>query len=416
MAGPRTPTAPGQVRPARPTRAKRAAQAPAIETLPLPRIEAVEATAAAAAAAAAAKAVSADRRRRCGSPVADGSSRVAAWAHGIASAVGHAVQTAVACAMAWASSSSPSPSPSPEHGVVARMDAAPLLTARLLSSSAAVVSSSALAARLWRHGCFGRGEWSRGVPDWHAARARQAAEGSTSPAAVARRRPGKPATAAAAAAGSPSLLDGLVENHVLSAPETFFLAWGLGALAVVRDYGAPALSLSQLWRALFTVPETGALRVDALAGYLVYHHFRARGWVVRSGQTFGVPFALYTHGPVFGHATHVVQYETVITTQDARGIERRDATWVEDSRVEYMPTDASWYDVLTHARVSSQVKKRLLWVRLSLPGDLLRETLEVLEQTRDVDGVLPMSLMQQWFVLPRLAQVQVTRWNPDRTR
>ncbi|KAL9089170.1 MAG: hypothetical protein Q9159_002641 [Coniocarpon cinnabarinum] len=43
-----------------------------------------------------------------------------------------------------------------------------------------------------------------------------------------------------------------------------------------------------------------------ITSYIVYHHFRTLGWVVRPGQKFACDFLLYARGPVFAHAEFAV--------------------------------------------------------------------------------------------------------------
>lgn len=43
--------------------------------------------------------------------------------------------------------------------------------------------------------------------------------------------------------------------------------------------------------------------------YRAYHHFRAKGWVVRRGVKFGADFLLYKHGPPFFHASYSVRVQ-----------------------------------------------------------------------------------------------------------
>lgn len=40
--------------------------------------------------------------------------------------------------------------------------------------------------------------------------------------------------------------------------------------------------------------------------YIVYHHFRSLGWVVKNGSKFCVDYLLYKRGPVFSHAEFAV--------------------------------------------------------------------------------------------------------------
>lgn len=39
-----------------------------------------------------------------------------------------------------------------------------------------------------------------------------------------------------------------------------------------------------------------------LVNYVVYHHYRSLGWVIKGGIKFCVDFLLYKRGPVFAHA------------------------------------------------------------------------------------------------------------------
>ncbi|CCH60895.1 hypothetical protein TBLA_0D03980 [Henningerozyma blattae CBS 6284] len=53
--------------------------------------------------------------------------------------------------------------------------------------------------------------------------------------------------------------------------------------------------------------------------YIVYHHYRSRGWCVRSGIKFGCEYLLYKRGPPFQHA------EFCVLVLDAE--ESQDYTW-----------------------------------------------------------------------------------------
>ena len=43
-----------------------------------------------------------------------------------------------------------------------------------------------------------------------------------------------------------------------------------------------------------------------LIHYVVYHHYRSLGWVVKGGIKFCVDYLLYKRGPVFTHAEWVL--------------------------------------------------------------------------------------------------------------
>lgn len=43
-----------------------------------------------------------------------------------------------------------------------------------------------------------------------------------------------------------------------------------------------------------------------IVNYIVYHHYRSLGWVIKGGIKFCVDYLLYKRGPVFSHAEYVV--------------------------------------------------------------------------------------------------------------
>ena len=74
------------------------------------------------------------------------------------------------------------------------------------------------------------------------------------------------------------------------------------------------MNLHQIWIAfqgahsapLLTAPQQ-LLQFDNpfLINYVVYHHYRSLGWVVKGGIKFCVDYLLYKRGPVFSHAEWV---------------------------------------------------------------------------------------------------------------
>lgn len=99
--------------------------------------------------------------------------------------------------------------------------------------------------------------------------------------------------------------------------EAYFLSYALGCLLVVSD-GAE-LNLDQMW-ATYVISRP---RFPLL--YAAYHHFRAKGWVVRPGAHFGTDFLLYKNGPPFYHAAYsvkVVASEGELTWQELAGLNR----------------------------------------------------------------------------------------------
>merc|ERR1739848_886788 len=78
----------------------------------------------------------------------------------------------------------------------------------------------------------------------------------------------------------------------------FFLSFGLGCLSVSE--GERKFGIRELWN------ECRKRQTNFVALYACYHHFRGKGWVVRSGSMFGADFALYKDGIPFTHASYLV--------------------------------------------------------------------------------------------------------------
>ncbi len=74
------------------------------------------------------------------------------------------------------------------------------------------------------------------------------------------------------------------------------------------------MTLREIWVAFQTAhlsphleappSQVRALRSDNpfLVNYVVLHHYRSLGWVVKNGLKFCVDYILYKRGPVFHHA------------------------------------------------------------------------------------------------------------------
>lgn len=70
------------------------------------------------------------------------------------------------------------------------------------------------------------------------------------------------------------------------------------------------MSLLQIWTMFQNVhyPPPRPLEISSrfdnpfIVHYILYHHYRSLGWVVRTGLKFCVDYLLYKRGPVFHHA------------------------------------------------------------------------------------------------------------------
>lgn len=125
----------------------------------------------------------------------------------------------------------------------------------------------------------------------------------------------KPTTALSYENDAFQVLDG-IEHFQLSMIEAFFLAGMLGCLEVCSQDGT-VLSVDTLYRLCLSrqlSPTVSSSSYCAwarpdnpfLLNYVVYHHFRSLGWIVKSGTKFCVDFLLYKRGPVFSHAEFAV--------------------------------------------------------------------------------------------------------------
>lgn len=132
-----------------------------------------------------------------------------------------------------------------------------------------------------------------------------------------------------------------VEHLQLTLQEALFLAWNLDCLTVLHPDSVRAIShrqrncklnrqsqlepmsLHALWTSFqrahlpISIDTPQDLQFDNpfLINYVVYHHYRSLGWVVKGGIKFCVDYLLYKRGPVFSHAEFVsASYPTFLVT------------------------------------------------------------------------------------------------------
>lgn len=186
-----------------------------------------------------------------------------------------------------------------------------------------------------------------------------------------------------------------VEEYVLTPEEALFLSFAIGAMQI-RDVDTDrVLSNQELWNifcencrrrcnysALLKERQISAksgyegveqiplvvLTSEFAVQYAVYHHFRSKGWVPRSGLNLGFDLLLYKKGPQYSHAEFCV--------------------WI-------IPKTHSIDNVqfLGKVRVASSVKKRVILCFVDIPSDL--SSLSCLDQ----------------FVVH---EFKVSRWIPDK--
>jgi len=128
------------------------------------------------------------------------------------------------------------------------------------------------------------------------------------------------------------------DNLKLELCEAFFLSFALGCLLVSRN--GEEMTLSKMWSSF------RQLEPDFMFRYSVYHHFRAKGWVVRSGHKFGVDWLLYKHGPSHYHASYSVRVEV-------------------ENNPNILPS--TWLSLAGLTRVCQTTGKELLLARVKVP-------------------------------------------------
>lgn len=194
------------------------------------------------------------------------------------------------------------------------------------------------------------------------------------------------------------------EEHLqLSNEEALFLAYGLGALQVYdsdRKTKIPTSSLLTLFRQhSYFPPRNFAANLDPddpfLISYVVYHHYRSLGWIVRSGVKFGVEYLLYNRGPVFSHA------EFALVVIPSYGHPYWSET--EERRAHAEKKQArSWWWLHCVNRVQAQVRKSLVICYVEVPPPDDAQALE-----NDIGALLGRY---------KVRDVAIKRWVPNRSR
>ncbi|KEQ75137.1 hypothetical protein M436DRAFT_43008 [Aureobasidium namibiae CBS 147.97] len=153
------------------------------------------------------------------------------------------------------------------------------------------------------------------------------------------------------------------EHLQLNLEESFFLSYALGSLQILDSNTKQPLSTSSLLTLFrqhshFPTAQISSLHPDDpfLLNYVVYHHYRSLGWVVRPGVKFSCDFLLYNRGPVFSHAEFAL---IIIPEYAERSIETAEGKG-----------KMGWWWLHCVNRVQSQVKKSLVIVYVKVPKEL----------------------------------------------
>ncbi|KAL9091306.1 MAG: hypothetical protein Q9165_004940 [Trypethelium subeluteriae] len=195
------------------------------------------------------------------------------------------------------------------------------------------------------------------------------------------------------------------EHLQLSYEEAFFLTYGAGILEIYSEETHDRISnlnLLKLFRQHSYLPTcSSTLQPDDpfLLSYVVYHHFRSLGWVVREGLKFAVDFLLYNRGPVFAHA----QFAVVIIPA------YQDPYWFETperAAATRKKTSKSWWWLHAVNRVQATVRKDLVLAYVEIPPPSERDG-EAIADVEDIGGLLKRYKVREFAV---------KRWTPNRNR
>lgn len=224
--------------------------------------------------------------------------------------------------------------------------------------------------------------------------------------------------------GSITIFDIRNEEHLqLSPEESFFLLYGLGVLQIRDPVTSKEISTESVFSrfrqfSYFPPRQPFDLHPDDpfLVSYIVYHHFRSLGWVVRPGIKFAVDYLLYNRGPVFSHAEFAVAIIPAYTHPHWHSnpeISRR--TRKKETR--------SWWWLHCVNRVQSQVRKSLVLVYVEIPPPLWADALPTSESQTSIDGKEAAIFKGEQdknitAILKRykVREISIRRWTPNRSR
>ena len=200
------------------------------------------------------------------------------------------------------------------------------------------------------------------------------------------------------------------EHLQLNLSEAFFLTYALGILQIhdqATSAVLPSEKLFMLFRqhSYFPPREPQDLCPDDpfLLQFVVYHHLRSLGWVVRPGIKFAVDWLLYLRGPVFSHAEFAVIVLPAYTHHYWRSTQGlQESTKKKESK--------SWWWLHCVNRVQSQVRKSLVICYVHVPPPSDKTALAEMEAGDKVFDI------GQFLKQYKVRELTLKRWTPNRER
>jgi len=138
----------------------------------------------------------------------------------------------------------------------------------------------------------------------------------------------------------------------LTLEEAFFLCFSISCLTILDDQ-LQVIPVSRMWD-LFEERRKG-FKVN----YIVYHYYRAKGWVPKSGLKYGSDWTIYRKGPPFYHS----DFGILVQTQGKPEVKEM---VIETQRERKL----SWLAVSNLVRVTSQVSKDVVIISVILPASV----------------------------------------------
>ncbi|KAF2865709.1 hypothetical protein BDV95DRAFT_245980 [Massariosphaeria phaeospora] len=205
------------------------------------------------------------------------------------------------------------------------------------------------------------------------------------------------------------------EHLQLTLEEAFFLTYALGVLDIYKEetrispsdllllYCASSASattknvdLGSRDSGPSTLNSIGLITPDNsfLLKYVVFHHFRSLGWVVRPGIKFAVDYLLYNRGPAFAHA----EFGVMVIPSYSHPYWSDPVHKASHKQQE----EKDWWWLHRVNRVQSHVHKTLILVYVEIPPPVKAET-----NTTDIGAVLKRYKVREFVV---------KRWTPNRHR
>ena len=103
------------------------------------------------------------------------------------------------------------------------------------------------------------------------------------------------------------LLDSkLTGSSALFLSEAFYLTYALGYMQIVYRDSKEPIDIGTIWSKFRQIKADSCSRLDFALEYGVYHYFKSRDWVVKTGHNYGTHFMLYREGPPTDHAKYAV--------------------------------------------------------------------------------------------------------------